>query len=81
MGVGTCSYGYGLKGADQVLGLAFVEETEQPLEVFVVEAVVDIFFQIKAELVFGEAHLVGGFGADFGDLAEAIIAGGEEVFA
>ncbi len=79
MGVGAGGYGYGLEGANQVNGVALVEEAEEALEVFVVEPVVDIFFKIKAEFGFGEMHLEGGFGADFGDLAEAEIAGGEEV--
>ena len=68
-----------MQGADQVLGVAFLEEAEEALKVFVVEGVIDIFFEVEAELGFGEMQLPGGFGADFGDLAEAEIAGGEEV--
>jgi len=68
-----------MQGADQVLGVAFLEEAEQALEVFVVEGVVDIFFEVETELGFGEMQLQGGFGADFGELAEAEIAGGKEV--
>jgi len=79
VGVGAGGNGYGLEGANQVLGLAFVEEAEEALEVFVVESVVDIFFKVEAELGFGEVHLEGGFSADFGELTQAEIAGGEKV--
>jgi hypothetical protein len=68
-----------MQGADQVLRLAFLEEAEEALEVFAVEGVVDIFFEVEAQLAFGEMQLPGGFGANFGDFVEAEIAGGEEV--
>src|ERR1700736_6139779 len=68
-----------MQWAGQALGVAFLEEAEEALEVFVVERVIDIFFEVEAKLGFGEMQLQGGFGADFGNLAEAEIAGGEEV--
>jgi hypothetical protein len=59
--------------------LAFLEEAVEGLEIFGVEGIVDIFFEVEAEVVFGEMHLGGGFGGDLGDLGQAEVAGGLEV--
>ena len=49
------------------------------MEIFLVEGVVDIFFEVEAEFFFGEMHFAGGFGGDLGDLGQAEVAGGLEV--
>src|SRR5260370_20224801 len=66
-GGATC-YGDGLQGADQFEGVAAVEEGEKALEVFVVEGVVDIFFEVEAEFIFRETHFLRGIGGDLRDL-------------
>ena len=65
---GATGYRDGLEGADQVEGVAAVEEGEKALEIFVVEGVVDILFEIEAELFFREAHFSRGIGGDLRDL-------------
>ena len=59
--------------------MAFLEEAVEGLEIFGVEGIVDIFFEVEAEVVFGEMHLGGGFGGDLGDLGQAEVAGGLEI--
>ena len=56
-----------------------MEEAVEGLEIFGVEGIVDIFFEVEAEIVFGEMHLGGSFSGDLGDLGQAEIAGGLEV--
>src|SRR3979411_2800240 len=56
--------------------MAFLEEAVEGLEIFGVEGIVDIFFEVEAEIVFGEMHLGGGFGGDLGGLRQAGGAGG-----
>jgi hypothetical protein len=79
MGVRPGGYSEAPEGADQIESLAFVEEAEEALEVFVVQCVVDIFFQVEAKFFFGQVQFVGGFRGDLADLGQAEIAGGEEV--
>src|SRR5258708_8334141 len=56
-----------------------MKEALEALKIFVVQRVVDIFFEVNAEFFFREMHFAGGLGGDLGDLGQAVIAGGLEV--
>src|ERR1700682_2344902 len=68
-----------LEAVDQAQLGAVLEKGAQALQVFFVEGVVDIFFEVHAEFFFGEQHLSRGFGADLPELAHAVVARSQEV--
>src|SRR5690242_19595589 len=78
-GRGSVRHRDGLQRTDYIQRFAFAEERLETCEVLGVQSVIDICFEVEAELLFGESHFSGSLNCDLRELGQAKIARRQEI--